>query len=411
MKILIVSQYFWPENFRVNDLVSELVRRGHEVTVLTGEPNYPDGAIFAAYRHAPHEFATYAGARIVRVPLVARGSSNLRLVLNYLTYAISASVLGAWRLRNQHFDAIFVFQASPVTAALPAVLLRRLKRAPIALWVLDLWPESLTAVGVIGPGRTLRAVAKLVSFIYGHSDLVLAQSMAFMPIIERYAPKDTNVRYFPGWAEGLFDASSDEAPPAPELAPHSDAFKIVFTGNIGEAQDFPAILEAAELLRHETRIHWLIVGDGRAAASVKAEIARRVLGSTVFMLGRHPLERMPSFFRAADALLVTLRQEPIFAMTIPGKVQTYLTSGRPLLGMIDGEGARVIEESGAGYVAPAGQSQELARLALELSHLPQAERKAMAMRARRYAAAEFDRATLITRLESWLAELPRPPAG
>ena len=402
MRLLVVSQYFWPENFRVNDLVAELVQRGHDVTVLTGLPNYPDGEVLPAYRADPGQYAQYAGARVVRVPLVARGKRSIGLVLNYLSFALAGMVLGPWRLRGQPFDAIFAFQPSPVMSALPAVVMGWFKRAPVALWVLDLWPDTLAAVGVVKSPRVLAAVGRLVSWIYRRCDLVLAQSIAFIPNIEAYARGGTCVRYFPGWAEGVILEGAQAVPCAPELATHAQAFKIVFAGNIGDSQDFPAILDAAEALREQAHIHWIIVGDGRAAPWVRDEIQRRGLGGSVFMMGRHPLERMPSFFEGADALLVTLRKEPIFSMTIPGKVQTYLAAGRPVLGMMDGEGARVIDASGAGWAAPAGDDKALAALVLRLSGLPSSERQAMGARARSYCAAEFDRTTLISRLEQWL---------
>lgn len=396
-----MSQYFWPENFRVNDLVAELVQRGHEVTVLTGQPNYPDGEVYPAYLENPASFGRYEGAEVLRVPMAARGRSSLGLVLNYLSFAAAASLLGPWRLRGRCFDAIFAFQPSPIMSALPAVVLRRFKRAHTALWVLDLWPDTLAAVGVVKSPRVLAAVGRLVSFIYRRCDMVLAQSMAFVPKIEAQAGGATRVLYFPGWAEGVMQDGQAVAP-APELAPHQGAFKIVFAGNIGDSQDFPAILDAAQALREHGHIRWIIVGDGRAAPWVRDEITRRGLQASVFMMGRHPLERMPSFFQGADALLVSLRREPIFSMTIPGKVQTYLAAGRPVLGMMDGEGARVISESGAGWAAPAGDGPALAALTLQLAALTPSERQIMGANARRYCTQEFDRSVLITKLESWL---------
>ena len=179
----------------------------------------------------------------------------------------------------------------------------------------------------------------------------------------------------------------------------------MFAGNIGEAQDFPTVLEAAQRLRHRADIRWLVVGDGRAADAVRAEIERRDIADRVILLGRHPLDRMPAFFRGAQALLVSLRPDPIFGTTIPGKVQSYLATGVPLLGMLDGEGARVIEEAGAGLVCPAGDSGALARQVERLAAMSAAERSAMGERGRAYGVREFDRATLIARLEKWMTDL------
>lgn len=407
MRVLVVSQYFWPEVFRVNEIVSELRARGHEVTVLTGRPNYPGGTIFEDYAANPTAFGQYHGAEVIRLPLRPRGKGSLRLLLNYWSFVFWGCLLGPWKLRGQAFDAIFCFETSPITSALPAVLLRRLKRAPLLLWVLDLWPDTLAAVGMVKSERGLNAVGALVRFIYKRCDLILAQSKGFFPAIERWSRSPARMRYFPQWGEATFDCELDAVDEAPELAPHAGCFKLMFAGNIGDAQDFPALLDAAEATRHRPDIHWLIVGDGRQADWVREQILGRGLQSTVFMLGRHPQERMPEFFKGANALLVSLKAAPIFAMTIPGKVSAYMSAGRPILAMIDGEGARVIEEAAAGFVAPAGASHTLAQHAMALAASSPESRLAMGLRARDYARREFDRATLITQLELWLRELGR----
>lgn len=401
MRLLIVSQYFWPENFRVNDLAEELARRGHEVTVLTGEPNYPEGHILPAYKADPAAFAQFGDMPVVRVPVVPRGNSSVRLVLNYLSFALSASALGVWKLRGRPFDAIFVFQTSPITAALPAILLRRLKRAPMLMWILDLWPDTLSAIGVVKSPRLLALVGRLVRFVYKRCDRILVQSRAFEPRVTPLAGRSDTIRYFPGWAESIFESG---AKLAPELAPYANDFTVLFAGNIGEAQDFPAILDAAETLRNKPGLRWIVVGDGRAAPQVREEIARRGLGEKVVLLGRFPLERMPSFFAGADALLVTLRKEPIWSMTIPGKVQSYLAADKPLLAMLDGEGGRVITEAGAGLVAPAGDGRALAAHVERLMATDAAARAEMGRRGLRYGRREFNRGRLVDALEAWIGE-------
>jgi len=403
MRILVVSQYFWPENFRVNDLVTEFVRRGHVVTVLTGVPNYPDGEVFADFRSDPGRYAEYAGAPVVRVPMLARGQGGARLAANYATFALSASVLGAWRLRGREFDVIFVFEPSPVTVGLPAILLRRLKHAPVAFWVLDQWPETLVAVGAARSQAVLAGVGRLVAFIYRRCDLLLAQSRSFIPQIRRYAGPRPQVEYFPSWSDAAPDPGGTYR--APEVLPAPGVFTVLFAGNIGDAQDFPAVLDAVERLRDRADVRWIVVGDGRRAEWVAQEIRRRSLSERISLLGRFPLERMPSFFRSADALLVSLKAEPIFAMTIPGKVQAYLAAGRPLLGMLDGEGADLIERNGAGLVCPAGDAAGLARNVARMADMPETERAAMAARARELSMNEFDRDRLLDRLEQRLQEL------
>lgn len=405
MRLLVVTQYFWPENFRINELVAELVARGHEVTVLTGCPNYPEGEIFTEFRKNPESFARYEGATVLRVPLRPRGKGRFRLALNYLSFVLWGSICGPWLLRGRKFDAIFVFATSPITAALPALVIRRIKRLPLALWVLDLWPETLSAVGVVRSPLLLNWVGKLVAFIYRRCDRILVQSKAFLPNIRRWADDDSRTRYCPNWVERAFEVSPHDVDVAPEVRPYQDTFNVMFAGNVGDAQDFPAILDAAQLLRDRRDLRWLIVGDGRAADLVRTEIERRALQDCVFLLGRHPAAAMPAFFRGADALLVTLRADPVFAMTIPGKVQTYLAAGLPILGMLDGEGARILEESGAGLVATAGDSELLALRVQQLLALSAAELAAMGARGRAYCQREFGREMVISRLEEGLIEL------
>lgn len=402
MRILVVSQYFWPENFRINDLVQEWTKRGHAVTVLTGKPNYPAGAVFPAFRENPAQFATYHGARIVRAPMLARAQGSLRLMLNYLSYVVGACLAGPWRLRDEAFDAVFVFEPSPITVGLPAILMGRLKRAPVVFWVLDLWPETLAAIGVVRSPLLLRLVGRLVAFIYNRCTLVLGQSRGFQASIAQYCADHRKIRYFPSWSEPVFAQTG--VVPAPEVPPMPGVFSVLFAGNIGEAQDLPAVMEAATRLRDNPRVRWLIVGDGRKSDWLQEEVRRRGLEERVLLLGRHPVERMPSFYAQADALLVSLKKDPVFSLTIPGKVQSYLQSGIPLLGMLDGEGAQVIRSAQAGLVCEAGDAAGLADAVLAMAAMAPQERKTMGDRGCAYAQREFDRDTLMERLEDLLKE-------
>lgn len=403
MRLLVVTQYFWPENFRINDLVAELVRRGHKVTVLTGLPNYPDGRIFQQFRSDPGAYSSFEGAEIIRVPLVARGQGDFRLMLNYLTFALSASVVGLWRLRGRQFDAIFAYEPSPITVGLPAAVMRAVKRAPLAFWVLDLWPETLQAIGIVRSHAILQAVGKLVAFIYKRCDLILAQSKSFIPQIRKYAGEDSRVLYFPSWAESVFDMQ--QVAPAGELVLKPGSFNVMFAGNVGDAQDFPAVLAAAESLKSHGNIRWLIVGDGRMGHWVADEIKRRDLQDCVHMLGRYPVERMPSFFKHADTLLVSLKDEPIFSMTIPGKLQSYLAAGIPVVAMLNGEGADLVRVSRSGLTCAAGDHEGLAAAVLKLSEMSNDERKTMGQNGLDVSAREFDRDVLIDHFEEWIVTL------
>ena len=402
MRILVVSQYFWPENFRVNDLVSEWVHRGHKVTVLTGIPNYPAGKTFEVYREKPSAFAEYEGAEVVRVPMLPRGTGTLRLLLNYLSFVIGACSFGLWRLRGKPADVIFVFEPSPVTVGLPAVLMGKIKKAPVVFWALDLWPETLAAIGAVRSPRVLRCVGLMVRFIYNRCTLVLGQSRAFLGSIAEYCEDKAKIRYFPSWAEEVF--IDDRVQPAPEVPEIDDGFTVVFAGNIGEAQDMPAVLDAAARLKNNKAIRWVIVGDGRKSEWLRSEVVQRGLKDRVLLPGRFPLERMPSFYAHADALLVSLKPDPVFIMTIPGKVQSYLMAGIPLLGMLDGEGAAIIRDAHAGLTCTAGDSSGLVLAVLECASMSSEARQQLGRNGREYAQKEFGRIQLMDRLEKLLLE-------
>lgn len=397
MRILVISQYFWPENFRVNDLVKELVCREHQVTVLTGIPNYPEGKVFDAYRDQPDAFTRYQGAQVVRVPILARGKGGLRLTLNYLSFVLGASIVGLWRLRHMNIDVIFVYEPSPVTVGLPAVWIGKFKKAPVVFWALDLWPETLAALGVVKSQMVLNGMGHMVRYIYDRCALVLGQSRSFLASIGKYCADKRKIHYFPSWAEDVLQDTPQ--PPAIEVPVLDKGFTILFTGNIGEAQDLNSVLAAAEKLQESSAIRWVIVGDGRKFDWLKSEVLRRGLGDRVYMPGRFPVERMPSFYAHADALLVSLKPEPVFSMTIPGKVQAYLQAGLPLIGMLDGEGAAVIQDAKAGLTCPAGDSEGLANLIRAMVAMTPQARALMGINGRRYASQEFDRTRLIDKLE------------
>lgn len=402
LKVLVVSQYFWPENMRINDLVRDLTAKGHEVTVLTGLPNYPEGEVFERFRRNPEAFARYEGAEVIRVPLVARGKRSFTLVLNYLSFLLNASTLGAFKLRGKRFDAVFVYAVSPILAAIPALVIGRLKRAPVFVWVLDLWPETLRAVGVVKHPRLLGLVGRMVSWIYNRTDYLLLQSHGFFDNVRRYCSRpiaEERLVYFPSWAEDDFSQASLSEPALIQREP--GLFTVVFAGNLGEAQDFPAVLDAAEALRGKVAVRWVIVGDGRMSKWLTTQVALRKLDN-VLLLGRHPLEAMPGLFAQADALLVSLKTNDVFEKTIPGKVQAYLASGRPLLGMINGEAARVIEESGAGFACNSGDADGLATITRSLAETTETERATMGRAGRTYYEQRYAKEKLMSRLETLL---------
>ncbi|MCK5896477.1 MAG: glycosyltransferase family 4 protein [Cocleimonas sp.] len=405
MRILIVSQYFWPENFRINDLVRELSQKGHQLTVLTGKPNYPSGDIFPEYQQTPEKYTHYDNLPIIRVPIITRGQSSIRLLLNYISFAVSASLIGGFKLRKTSFDVIFVFEPSPISVGIPAIVFKKTHKIPIVFWVLDLWPETLSAVGVVKSTFFLKIIGVFVSFIYNRCDRILGQSHGFKQGINQYCNDKRKFRYFPNWSESTFETETTQR--APEIPFNDACFNIIFTGNIGESQDFLSILTAAEQLAGNGRIKWYIIGEGRMLSWVKNEVKKRALHDCFYLLGRFPLERMPSFYNAASALLVALKPNPIFSLTIPGKVQSYMAAGKPILAMLDGEGEKLINISRSGFVSPSGNPDKLIKNIIKMSSMRQQTLDKIGQNGKTYAQQEFSKTRLINRLERWLLEVSK----
>jgi colanic acid biosynthesis glycosyl transferase WcaI len=340
---------------------------------------------------------------------VPRGrGGGLRLALNYLSFALSASLLGPLRLRDS-FDVVLVYEPSPVTVGVPALVLKKVKHAPMLFWVQDLWPESLSATGSVSNASVLRSVEGLVRLIYQQSDRILVQSEAFKPAVAALAGREDRIEYFPNTAEGFYRP----VPAGPE-ASHPTlprGFRVVMAGNMGAAQSLETILAAAELLRDTPGIQWLLVGDGRLRPWLEAEIGTRRLGHAVHLLGPYPAEDMPAIFARADVLLVSLRRDPIFALTVPSKVQSYLACGRPIIGALDGEGARIIEESGAGLVCAADDAASLAARVREMKAIPAEQRQTMGERGLHYFRQEFEREMLLDRLLGWMQDVAEDAAA
>ena len=403
MNILIITQYFWPENFPINDLVLGLSERGHELTVITGIPNYPEGRFYPGYGLFKNMRQDYHGVKVLRVPLIPRGKGEgFRLALNYLSFALVACILGPI-IHRAKCDLIFVYEPSPITVGLPALVFKKMKSAPIFFWIQDLWPESLSATKAVNSETILKIVKLIVQFIYRGCDRLLVQSLAFAPAIRRFGVQPDRIEYFPNSAHELYQPlmlETDE----PEYAQMPSGFRVMYGGNIGAAQDFGTILKAAESLKNYPDIHWVIIGDGRMRPWVEKQIQRLNLKDNVHLLGKHPAEAMPRYFSLADVLLVTLKKEPIFALTIPSKVQPYLACGKPIIAALDGEGARIIQEAGAGLTVSAENPHNLAEAVLAMYHMDESDRRAMGDRGRIYFKENFDRSLLLNRLDGWMKE-------
>ncbi len=404
MKILIISQYFWPESFRINDLALSLDDMGHEITVLTGLPNYPSGAISEGYGYQSVGKDRHNNVTIYRVPLIPRmKSKSWQLILNYISFVLTSCILGPFYCRD-NYDVIFVYEPSPFTVGIPGVLFRFLKKAPMIFWVQDLWPESIKAAGAIDSKFILNLVSKMVKWIYYRCDLILVQSESFIkPAVDAGADPNKTF-YFPNWAEDFYKPISLE-----NTNDISDKFPkgfiVLFAGNLGEAQSLNTITSAALRLKHLKDLHWVIIGDGRRKEWMENEVKKLGIEQCMYFLGRKPTQDMPKYFSHADTLLVTLKDETVFSQTIPSKVQSYMACARPIIGSLNGEGARVINESAGGVAVNAEDEKALAEAILSIYNLDKTQRDKMGECSYNYYKLHYDRSILLDRLVSMMNKL------
>ena len=404
MNILIVTPHFHPENFRINDFAEEFVKRGHEVTALTAVPDYPYGKFYDGYGFIKKARETHNGVKIYRAPLIPRGSgSNIQLALNYMSYVLGAIFTSLFLLKNK-LDIIFVFEPSPITVGIPAIFIKKIKKIPLCFWVLDLWPESVVSAGNLEKTSFVPKVLNpIVKFIYKHSDKILVSSNGFIDSIQEKDVSRDKIEFFPQWAEPLFKPIKSSEYLLGDIP--KDSFKIMFAGNIGEAQDFPSILEAAQQLKDEKDIHWVILGGGRREEWVKTKIKEYGLEDCFHLLGSFPLEKMPDFYANADVMLFSLKNEFIFSITIPAKVQTYLACGKPILAMVNGEGGQVVIDANAGLTCSAESPKELVENILEMKKMSADEITALGVNARRYYEENFERSYLFNKAEGIFEEM------
>lgn len=374
MRVLVLTQYYWPESFRINEVVESLIAVGCQVTVLTGQPNYPQGKIFKGYRAFGFGSELHkTGYKIVRVPLAARGNAGaFGLIANYLSFVLSTSLIGPMLLKGQQFDIVFVYAPSPIIQAIGALSIGKIKKAKVVVWIQDLWPQSLEATGFVKNKLLLASVSSVVRWIYRKSDLLLVQSQAFSPSVQKMAGA-TPVRYHPNPGEIAFASFDNSQTVALHL---DDCFNVVFAGNLGTVQALDTVISAAQILLPHPEIKIILVGSGSLSAWLASEIQRRNI-SNVVMPGRFPVEAMPGILNQASALLVSLSKNPIMSQTVPSKIQVYLATGKPIIACLDGEGARIIEQAGAGLACEAENASELAQRILTLYQLPKETLKEM----------------------------------
>ena len=365
MKILIITPYFHPENYRINDLAVEYNNRGHKVSVLTPIPNYPDGKFYSGYGVLKRRQECWNGINIYRSLLIPRGSgSNIMLAISWISSVFGNLLASLFILKNR-FDLIFVFGPSPFTICLPAIFIKKIKKIPICFWVLDLWPESVFFAGKLKTKLIPKLLMPIIRFTYNNCDKILVSSPGFIDSIAEKNIDKGKIHFFPQWAEPIFKRVENTQVKLSVVPKNS--FIVMFAGNIGESQDFDSILKAAEKLKENKKIQWIILGSGRKEQWIKEEIKKLELGDTFHMMGRYPLEDMPNYYSLADAMLISLKKNYIFSLTIPAKLQSYLACGKPILAMLDGESPKLIRDAKAGLTCDSEDADKLVANVLEMS--------------------------------------------
>ena len=393
--ILVISQYFHPEPFRINDICCQLVQRGYQVTVLTGIPNYPEGRFYPGYGWFRRRKERWNGMDIIRIPLTPRGKTSAGLVLNYLSFVVSGFF---WKLFTKiKADAVFTFEVSPMTQALIGVWYAKRRRIPSVLYVQDLWPDNVQTVTGISNGFILGAIRKMVSYIYKNTGTLLAASPSFAEDIRAYVPEaPQKVHHWPQYAEDFYHPI--EKTPVPEIT-EDGRFKVIFTGNIGQAQGLELLPETAALLRGEN-VCFVIVGNGRQKDQLRQSIAANHVQDMFCLIDRQPPERIPALLAACDTAFVSFLDDPLFEKTIPAKLQSYLACGMPVIAAAKGETRRIVTEADCGVCCPIGDSEALAQSILRLKN--DSLLSLRGQRARIYFEAHFSRNDLMDQLETYL---------
>lgn len=396
MRLLVICQYYYPEPFRITDICESLVEKGHDVTVLTGLPNYPEGKILKDYRYRKNRYETINGVKVIRNFELGRGNSKYQLFINYLSFMISASLKSM--MLKEKFDRILVYQLSPVTMGIPAIVYKKKhKTTKIMLYCLDLWPASLAAGGIRESSIIYKPFLKLSKWIYSSVDSIAVTSSMFKDYFKTTLKIDTDrIDYLPQYAEDIYSEVMQNK--------ENNQFNFVFAGNIGDMQSVETIIKAANLLRQHEDILFHIVGDGSKYEECKLLSNTLNLDNVVFY-GRKPITEMPEFYSLADAMIITLKNNPIISYTLPGKVQSYMAAHKPIIGAINGETSRVIKEAGCGYCCPAEDEKGLAGSILMFCQSDKDKKELMKTKSYDYYLNHFSKENFISTLESSIFKL------
>ncbi len=400
MKILFFTQYFWPENFRINELI-KYFSVNKNISILTGYPSYPNKKIFENFDKKKID-NFLSNIEIHRIPIILRSKSNLSIILNYLTFIISSFFFGFFYILKNKYDVIFIFCPSPLLSALPVLILNKIFKKKVVIWILDLWPDTVIDLNYIKSPLLIKVLKKIVKFIYNNSNLILAQSMSMKKNIENIT--DTKCLYFPSWPEvgiNQNDSSYSEKINKKE----NYVTRILFTGNIGEAQSFDTLVNAAILLKKNYKIEWLILGDGRWKENFRNLVKKNNLEKNIKFFPSVPISEVKSYINHADALYLSLKKNKTFFKTIPGKLQTYMLMQKPIIASISGETNKIINDSNCGIVGEAEDVEQLVKNVKEFIKLNENQKKRMGLNGKEYVIKHFNKDKILNNLDDEIQNL------
>ncbi len=409
-RIAVVSQCFWPEPFRINDICAEWVKRGYEVTAITAIPNYPQGDFYPGYGWTRRRRDLHEGIRILHLPMIPRKQNKICLILNYISFLISGLIWA--RMTKRRFDRVFIFETSPMTQALIGTTLAKRLHIPCDLYVQDLWPDNVEVVAGVKNRRILNAISRMCDGIYRDSTRILATSPSFVETLASRGVQKEKLLYWPQYAEAFYRPMERERVRAAEadatavrMIPDDNSLNIIFTGNIGAAQGLEILPQAAKLLKNrETSrpVRFVIVGDGRARESFEKELQRQQVSDHFVMIPRQPAEEIPRLLACCDAAFLSFMDTELFKKTIPAKLQSYMACGIPVIASAEGETERIIREADCGWSCPLGDAEALAETIASVCAMSSTDPKALAgygERAVIYSKEHFDRDRLLGQLE------------
>lgn len=397
LRILAVSQHYWPEPFAIPDVCEGLASMGHEVTVLTGTPNYPDGDIYPGYEHEKQAVQERNGVHIRRVKLVPRGREIWQRVINY--YSFSNNATREARKMATDYDVVLSFQTSPVMMSRPALAYGKKNGAPVLLWCQDLWPESLTVGNIKRSSLAFKYYARVSRAIYAAADCLAVSSRTFDAYYKDQLRMNKPTVYLPQYAEDIFN---EDAPLREEYDP--EKINLTFAGNVGIAQAVNTFVEAGHYLEGDDRFALHVVGSGSELETLK-KYKEEIGAECVVFHGRYPLADMPSFYDSSDAMVATFQNNSILGYTLPRKITSYMAAGRPILGTVVGEARQIIEEAGCGLCCDAEDPVGLAEICKKFADMTPEERAAMGANGRRYYEEHFAKERFYSILEGELQKL------